>query len=134
MGVVLIFILAGLFSFGLAPGVPGGGWEPFPILPGAKEKPCGEEEKGLCREMPALRVEIRSEKEIGAVAKALLLLSKKKGWKMVRVTGTPEPRYQSINGKKFDLLWAIEKAGQNKGPKGRDETVCHVFYWRVLGD
>ena len=110
------------------------GWELFPIIPGAKERPCGESEEGICREMPALRLEIRSAKKIESLVEELLLLSRKKGWKMVRVSGAPEPRYQSTNGKKFDLLWAVEKAGRNRDLKGREETVYHIFYWKVLGE
>jgi hypothetical protein len=98
------------------------------------EKPCGDDEAGICRENPVLRFEIRSAEKPETMVKKMLLLSAKKGWKMVRVSGTPEPRYQSANGKKFDLLWAIEKKGQSKGLNGRAETVYQIFYWKVYGD
>jgi hypothetical protein len=84
--------------------------------------------------MPALRLEIRSARKTESLVEELLLLSRKKGWKMNRVSGTPEPRYQSTNGKKFDLLWAVEKAGRSRDLKGREETVYHIFYWKILGD
>jgi hypothetical protein len=127
---VVVFLLwSGLGAVAMS-----GELEQFPILPGAIEKPCGDDEAGICRESPVLRFEIRSAEKPGTMVKKMLLLSRKKGWKMNRVTGTPEPRYQSTNGKKFDLLWAVEKAGRDKGLRGRDETVYHIFYWKVYGD
>ena len=131
---VIVPIVALLLWSGLGTVAMASGWELFPIIPGAKERPCGESEEGICREMPALRLEIRSAKKIESLVEELLLLSRKKGWKMNRVAGTPEPRYQSTHGKKFDLLWAVEKAGRDRGLKGRGETVYHIFYWKVLGD
>jgi hypothetical protein len=84
--------------------------------------------------MPALRVEFRSAKNIEAVTQEILTLSRKKGWRMVPVTGTPEQRYQSTNGKKFDLLWAVERAGRTRGSNDRMETIYHLFYWKIYGD
>ncbi len=72
--VVVLLLWSGLGAVAMS-----SGWERFPILPGAIEKPCGESEEGICREMPALRLEIRSAKKIETLVEELLSAFQEEG-------------------------------------------------------
>jgi len=106
----------------------------LPMISGTKEKPCGEDEKGACRETPKKRFEITSSADIGSIVKNLLQLSKEKGWKMFKVTGLKDPRYQSRNSKGFSLMWSVEKVRTVKKPKGGDQTLYYIYYWQIYGE
>jgi hypothetical protein len=105
----------------------------LPILSGAKEKPCREDEKGACIENPTFRMEVVSTGSVAAVAKQLLLMSKKQGWKMIRVLGAHDVRYQSLNSKGFSLLWSIEEVGPDSD-KSKQQEFYHIYYWKIYGE
>jgi hypothetical protein len=105
----------------------------LPIIPGAKEKPCGESEKGACVENPTIRMEVESTGNITDIKKRLLLMSKKQGWKMIKVSGAQDVRYQSLNSKGFSLLWSIEKIGF-ENDKNKKRGFYHIYYWKIYGE
>jgi hypothetical protein len=106
----------------------------LPMISGAKEKPCGEDERGTCRETPKKRFEITSSTEIDSVVKHLLQLSKDKGWRMFRVPGLKDPRYQSGNARGFSLMWSVEKVRTVKKPGGGAQNVYDIYYWKIYGE
>jgi hypothetical protein len=105
----------------------------LPIISGAKEKPCKDNEKGACIESPTLRMEVLTAESVEAVVKQLLLLSKEQGWKMSKVSGARDFRYQSSNSKGFSLLWAIEKVGRDKD-KSKQQGLYYIYYWKIYGE
>ena len=129
-----IFVLLLFIFLGFALPAPADDPGKLPMISGAKEKPCGEEEKGACLETPKKRFEITSSADIGSVVKDLLLLSKEKGWKMLKITGSRDLRYQSRNTKGFSLMWSVEKARTVKKPGGKDQTVYYIYYWQIYGE
>ncbi len=108
--------------------------ERLPLFSGAKEKPCNENEQGICLETPKKRFEITSSADIDSVVKDLLWLSKAKGWKMFKVSGIREPRYQSRNARGFSLMWSVEKVRTVKKPGGSDQTIYYIYYWQIYGE
>jgi hypothetical protein len=129
---IFVLVLFMFLSFALpAPADDAG---KVPMISGAKEKPCAEEEKGTCLETPKKRFEITSSADIGFVVKDLLLLSKEKGWKMLKITGSRDLRYQSRNTKDFSLMWSVKKARTVKKPGGKDQTLYYIYYWQIYGD
>ena len=105
----------------------------LPIISGAKEKPCTETEKGACIENPTFRMEVVSTGSVAVIAKQLLLLSKKQGWKMIKVSGAQDVRYQSLNSKGFSLLWSIEEVGFDND-KSKQRGFYHIYYWKIYGE
>jgi hypothetical protein len=105
----------------------------LPIIPGTKEKPCEESEKGACVENPALRMEVELTGNITDITKRLLLMSKKQGWKMIKVSGAQDARYQSLNSKGFSLLWSIEKIGLDND-KSKQRGFYRIYYWKIHGE
>ena len=105
----------------------------LPMISGAKEKPCEENEKGACIESPTRRMEVLSAESVDAVVKRLLLISKEQGWKMSKVSGARDFRYQSLNSKGFSLLWSIEKVGQDKD-KSKQQGLYYIYYWKIYGE
>ncbi len=74
----LIFVLLLFIFLGFALPAPADDAGKLPMISGAKEKPCGEEEKGTCLETPKKRFEVTSSADIGSVVKDLILSSKKR--------------------------------------------------------
>jgi hypothetical protein len=104
----------------------------LPILPGAIEKVCSDNEKGACIESPSQRVQITSTENLTGVVNKLLNQSKKMGWKMNSVPSSSTPRYQSSNSKGYSLLWSVEKA--NTGADGSGKSVYYIYYWKIYGE
>jgi hypothetical protein len=129
-----ILFLVLFISLGIALPAPAGEADKLPLISSAKEKPCGEDETGTCRETPKKRFEITSSAEIGSVVKHLLQLSKDKGWRMFRVPGLKDPRYQSINTKGFSLMWSVEKVRTVKKPGEGAQNVYDIYYWQIYGE
>ena len=129
-----IFFLALFVSLGFALPALADDADKLPLISGAKEKPCREDEKGACLETPKKKFEILSSADIGSVVRDLLQLSKKKGWKMSKVNGISNPRYQSRNSKGFSLMWSVEKVRTLKKLAGKDQTVYHIYYWQIYGE
>jgi hypothetical protein len=129
-----IFFLVLFISLGFAPPAPAGDADKLPFISSAKEKPCGEDETGTCLETPKKRFEITSSAEIGLVVKNLLQLSKDRGWRMFRIPGIKNPRYQSRNTKGFSLMWSVEKVQTVKKPGGGVQNVYDIYYWQIYGE
>ena len=107
----------------------------LPILPGSKEKPCGENEGNACRETPTSRMAYASSADIDEVARQLLVLSKKQRWKMVKVTGFDGLRYQSSNAQGFFLLWDVEReTALINGTAHKKKTNYNIYYWKIYGE
>jgi hypothetical protein len=107
----------------------------LPILPGSKEKPCGENEENACRETPTSRMVYASSAGIDEVARQLLVLSKKQSWKMVKVTSCNGPRYQSSNAHGFFLLWHVEReTALINGTVDKKKANYNIYYWKIYGE
>jgi hypothetical protein len=77
MGIKLtLFILVLSLSFGLSRQALALDSDRLPMIPGSKEKPCGEDETGTCLETPKKRFELTTSADIGSVVKELLRLTK----------------------------------------------------------
>ena len=135
MGIKLgLFILVWSLSFGLSQPALAFNSDKLPKIPGAKEKPCAEDETGTCLETPKKRFELTTSVDIGSVVKELLRLSKEKGWKMFKVHGLKDPRYQSRNSQGFSFMWSVESLGKLKKPGGSAQMVYHIYYWQISGE
>jgi hypothetical protein len=127
------FLAVLVLGYWNVPDACAGNMKNLPIISGAKEKPCEEKEKNACIESPTLRMEVLSAESVDAVVKRLLLISNEQGWKMSKVSGARDFRYQSLNNKGFSLLWSIEKVGQDKD-KSKQQGLYYIYYWRIYGD
>lgn len=135
MGIQSALFIAGLsLSLGLTMPALALDSAKLPMISGAEEKPCDEDETGTCLENPKKRFAITTPAEIGSVVQNLLQLSKDKGWRMVRVSGIKDPRYQSRNTKGFSLLWSVEKVRRVKKPGGGLQNVYYIYYWPIYGE
>ncbi len=120
MGIKLrLFLLVLSLSFGLSQSALAFNSDKLPKIPGAKEKSCAEDETGICLETPKKRFELTTPVDIGSVVKELLRLSKEKGWKMFKVPGLKDPRYQSRNSQGFSFMWPgkfgkVEETGRKR--------------------
>jgi hypothetical protein len=130
---LILFLILFIFPGFVLP-APADNAGKLPMISGAKEKPCGEEETGTCLETPKKRFEITSSADIGSVVKDLLLLSKEKGWKMLKVSASSDLRYQSRNAKGFSFMWSVEKVRTIKNPSGQDQAVYYIYYWQIYGE
>jgi hypothetical protein len=123
-----------LIIFVASMGYPGNSGK-LPILPGSKDKPCGENEENVCRETPTSRMAYASSAGIDEVARQLLVLSKKQSWKMVKVTGCAGPRYQSSNAQGFFLLWDVERETTLiNSTADKKKTNYNIYYWKIYGE
>jgi hypothetical protein len=105
------------------------------ILPGSKEKPCSGDEENACRETPTSRMAYTSLAGIDDVANQLLVLSKKQGWKMIKVAGCDTPRYQSSDSHGFVLLWAVERGTVLINDiEDKKKTNYNIYYWKIYGE
>ncbi len=135
MGIKLrLFILVLSLFFGLSQPALAFNSDKMPKIPGAKVKPCAEDETGICLETPKKRFELTTGTDIDSVVKELLRLSKEKGWKMFKVTGLKDPRYQSRNSQGFSLMWSVERSGKLKKSGVSPQTVFHIYYWQIYGE
>jgi len=129
-------LIALVLSLSIGLSLPVLALDPFrlPMIPGAKEKPCAEDETGTCQETPKKRFELTTSADIGTLVKELLRLSKEKGWKMIKVAGLKDPRYQSSNAKGFALIWSVEKVRTVQKAGGGSPTVYYIYYWQIYGE
>lgn len=129
-----LFILVLSLAFGLSQPALAFNSDKLPRIPGAKEKPCAEDETGICLETPKKRFELTTSVDIGSVVKELLRLSKEKGWKMFKVPGLKDPRYQSRNSQGFSLMWSVEEVRKIKKAGRSFPTKYYIYYWQIYGE